>query len=409
MIKTRDEYLSKFWMRYPEMPEGALGRGRVLRHHLGNQSVADWVLITTNTEKASAEKIYKGTDVLIDGDLIALMPQNKILLLAPNLKEKNANGNLWPEHKKWQNFISIVRELFAKKNFLEVMTPTLVVCPGTEPSLEVFRTEFKLGLKSKNYFLPTSPELNLKKLLAEGAENIFEIARVFRNGEITERHHPEFIMLEWYRAFSNLAQIKLDVLDLVSEIAEKVSVKKPTGVLSFTIRDLFMIHCDFDLKPDTTLVELKNLADKLNVDVRSAKSIDDYFYLIFIEKIENKWPKDHLVFVEKYPPYQAALARIAEDGWAERFEFYWQGYEIGNAFHELNDPVIQLERANQDVKLKLEMGKSEIPLDPAFFEALNFGLPPAAGIAVGLERLYMAMTGIQNISLLKQIYNSTAD
>ena len=395
-------------MRYPEMPARALRWGRVQQHYLGTQSVSDWVLINPNTAAATSEKKYIGSEVLIDGDLIALMPQNQIVLLAPNLTKRKAKEVLWPEHKKWQEFISCVREVFAEKSFQEVKTPTLVVCPGTEPSLEVFRTEFKLESKSLSYFLPTSPELNLKKLLAEGAEKIFEIAPVFRNGELTERHHPEFLMLEWYRAFSNLAKIKMDVMDLVDIVAEKIKAPKPAGILTYSVRDLFKTHCQFDFTPDTGIEELKALAERLNVDVSAAGCIDDYFYLIFMDKIEHKWPKDHLVFVEKYPPYQAALARIGADGWAERFEFYWQGYEIGNAFHELNDPELQLKRAKDDLERKLDMGKCEIPLDSAFFESLKFGLPPTAGIAVGMERLYMAMTGKENISEFKQIYNITA-
>jgi lysyl-tRNA synthetase class 2 len=116
-----------------------------------------------------------------------------------------------------------------------------------------------------------------------------------------------------------------------------------------------------------------------------------------MEKIENQWPKDRLVFVEKYPPYQAALARVGSDGWAERFEAYWQGLELANAFHELNNPVLQRERAEDDLKKKQQLGKKPIELDAEFFAALDYGLPPAAGIALGLERLYMALYRLPDI------------
>ncbi len=396
MSKTRDEYLQKHWLPYPEMPRGALKWGRVEKMRLGLQILTDWQFKDWANLRAQ--------DVLADGDLIAIMPGNQIILLAPNLTARTASSQLWSEHKKWQDFLVSVRHFFSEKHFQEVKTPTLVNCPGTEPSLEVFETEFKLESKVQKYYLPTSPELNLKKLLAEGAEKIFEIAAVFRNGEKTDKHEPEFIMLEWYRAFAGLNSIKLDTIELVEVMADTLKVARPIEVLSFNIPDLFKKYCGFELKPDTSLLELKSLAENLNIDVSAATCIDDYFYLIFIDKIENQWPQDRLVFIEKYPPYQAALARVGADGWAERFEVYWRGLELGNAFHELNNPVIQKQRALEDLAKKKSSGKKEIKLDDKFFNSLEFGLPPSAGIAIGLERLYMALNQKNKIIDLKRIY-----
>lgn len=396
MSKTRDEYLQKHWPQYPEMPRGALKWGRVEQMRLGVQILTDWTFKDTPSVKCG--------DVLVEGDLIALMPSNQIILLAPNFTTRTARSEQWSEHKKWQEFLVHIRSFFKEKRFQEVKTPTLVNCPGTEPSLEVFETEFRLESKTQKYYLPTSPELNLKKLLAEGAERIFEVAPVFRNGEKTKRHDPEFTMLEWYRAFAALSTIKLDTIEMVEAMADALKVERPVEVLTFTVPDLFKKYCNFDFKPEATADELKQLAEKLQVDVSAASSIDDYFYLIFMEKIENQWPQDRLVFVEKYPPYQAALARVGVDGWAERFEVYWRGLELGNAFHELNNPVVQKQRALADLEKKKSSGKTEIKLDDKFFEALNFGMPPSAGIAVGLERLYMALTQNSDISFLKRIY-----
>lgn len=398
MGKTRDEFLSKHWTRYPEMPRGALKWGRVEQLRLGVQNLTDW------TFKDHPET--KAADVLNDGDLIALLPANKLILLAPNQTQRTARSERWSQHRRWHEFLGHIRNIFKEKRFLEVKTPVLVICPGTEPSLEPFETELKLGTQTKKLFLPTSPELNLKKLLAEGAERVFEIAPVFRNGENTDRHRPEFTMLEWYRSFAHLSTIRLDTIELIEFAADLLKVERPKEVLSFTMAELFQQHCHFDLTPNTNLEELRELALKLNVDVKSAQTIDDFFYLIFMEKIENRWPQDRLVFVEKYPPYQAALARIGADAWAERFEVYWKGFELANAFHELNDPDLQRLRAIEDVQKKVSAGKKELPLDESFFSALDFGLPPSAGIALGLERLYMALTDTKNINQINSIFES---
>lgn len=389
MSKRRDEYLEKHWIKYPEMPRGALRYGRSEQMRIGTQNLTEW------TFKDAPE--IKAGDVLLDGDLLALMPSNQLVMLAANRTDRKPKFDKWPEQKKWFDFLTLVRTFFKEKRFQDVKTATLVICPGTEPTIEVFETEFSLGSKKIKFFLTTSPELNLKKLLTEGAERIFEIASVFRDGELTDKHHPEFTMLEWYRAFSNFSAVKMDMIELVEYLSDQMKVDRPLEVLTFSIPDLFLKHCQFELKPYTTEDELKALAVKLNVDVSSAQTMDDYFYLIFMEKIEFQWPADRLVFIEKYPPYQAALARIGSDGWAERFEVYWNGLELANAFHELNNPDIQRQRAADDLVKKKLLGKKEITLDADFFTALDYGLPPSSGIAVGLERLFMAMHRKNNI------------
>ena len=389
MSKRRDEYLEKHWLKYPEMPRGALRYGRSEQMRIGTQNLTEW------TFKDAPE--IKAGDVLLDGDLLALMPSNQLVMLAANRTDRKPKFDKWPEQKKWFYFLTLVRTFFKEKRFQDVKTATLVICPGTEPTIEVFETEFSLGSKKIKFFLTTSPELNLKKLLTEGAERIFEIASVFRDGELTDKHHPEFTMLEWYRAFSNFSAVKMDMIELVEYLSDQMKVDRPLEVLTFSIPDLFLKHCQFELKPSTTEDELKALAVKLNVDVSSAQTMDDYFYLIFMEKIEFQWPSDRLVFIEKYPPYQAALARIGSDGWAERFEVYWNGLELANAFHELNNPDIQRQRAADDLVKKKLSGKKEITLDADFFTALDYGLPPSSGIAVGLERLFMAMHRMNNI------------
>ncbi len=398
----RIDYLKTTWESYPALPAKTRAAGRL--HSLTpNEKGGCQLEILRDGIHVRFEllQIPLYSDILIAGDIIALLEDNQILLLAPSNVLKK--GPLFPKEKikKWNAYLRDVRDFFTELEFVEVKTPSLVPCPGTEPSLDVFSTELKVGSRKEKLFLPTSPELHLKKTLAMGAEKVFEIASCFRNGEITERHQPEFWMLEWYRAYANLDDIKKDVVNLVTYLTEKLQVPGPQKIYSKSIPALFQEYCDFDLKPTTNQEELKELALKLRVDVRSAETIDDYFFLIFLEKIENQLPPKDLIFVENYPPYQAALARLTPEGWGDRFEVYWQGFELANAFHELNDPKIQKLRSQEDVDKKSSMHKEPIRLDDEFFAALERGLPPSGGIALGVERLYMALTGVQNIADLR--------
>src|SRR5690606_25207721 len=118
-----------------------------------------------------------------------------------------------------------------------------------------------------------------------------------------------------YRAFANLEAIQADVEDLIRHLAGELAVKPPSKVESLSVQKLFKKYCDFELKPETGIPEFKKLAEKLSVDVRSAETVDDYFFLIFMEKVESQLNPEHLIFVKDYPPYQAALARLTPTGW----------------------------------------------------------------------------------------------
>lgn len=393
----RQEYLRSIWSPYPSMPDDylAVGRIRALDVHDNRAFLVlekEGQLLEFFDLPAPSWALS-----LQEGDILVLITESKWLLLAPSLKSSPRNFPLQVQ-QQWGAFLNATRKFFLEKNFLELKTPTLVVCPGTEPTLDVFKTELKIGSHKRSLYLPTSPEIHLKKTLAMGAERVFEIAPCFRNGELTEKHQPEFLMLEWYRAYANLNDIKQDVLNLVNRVCAELEVSLPKRILSYTVADLFQMYCGFLLKPDTSEGELRLLAEQLQVDVRAAESIDDVFFLIFIDKIESQFDADDLVFVESYPPYQAALARVTSDGWGDRFEFYWKGLELGNAFNELNDPKIQRLRSAEDLEKKKNSGKDTISLDEEFFDFLEAGMPPSGGIAVGLERLFMAVTRLGNLS-----------
>ncbi len=383
------------------MPAVYQAAGRIIEIRKSPDQDEIKLLRNQNIQTCVFAQMPENAEFLQEGDLVAVVSQSEIILLAPQLKSL-PNRSFSPALlKKWNLYLGFIRDFFKEREFLEVRTPVLVPCPGTEPTLDVFSTELQIGSRKRKLFLPTSPELHLKKALALGADKIFELANCFRNGEITQRHQPEFMMLEWYRAYSNLSEIKDDVVNLVSFLAHRFSLTAPRQVLSYSVADLFKKYCDFDLTPLTTAEELNALAARLQVDVHSAESIDDLFFLIFMEKIESRLESQDLIFVEKYPPYQAALARLTKDGWGDRFEVYWQGYELANAFHELNHPEIQRLRSIEDLDKKTRMQKEEIGLDQEFFDCLDAGMPPSGGIALGVERLFMCLFGIADIRELK--------
>ncbi|MBC7372009.1 MAG: EF-P lysine aminoacylase GenX, partial [Bdellovibrionaceae bacterium] len=308
------------------------------------------------------------------GDVVSVASNGAVTLLAPQNVKLPSRTMRFEYLRLWPEFIYHVRKFFEDQHFLEIATPSLVVCPGTEPSLDYFNTEFIRGSKREKLYLPTSPELHLKKAIALGGERIFEIKTCFRNGEVTDIHQPEFTLIEWYRAYEGLLSIKRDIAALVNYLVRRMpTLKSPVAYDSFTMQKLFQEHCSFDLKPETGRDELKSLAEKLKIDVSSATEIDDYFFLIFMNQIESSLVAERIVFIEKYPPYQAALARITEDGWGDRMEIYWRGLEIANAFHELNDPKIQRQRFAEDLAKKQKAKRELIPIDQEFLQCLDAG------------------------------------
>jgi len=166
-----------------------------------------------------------------------------------------------------------------------------------------------------------------------------------------------------------------------------------------TMAELFAkVFPGFVLKSTTSIDELRGLAQSQAVHFEPEDSWDDVFLRIFIEKIEANLGVDGPLLVRGYPPSQAALSRIAHNGFADRFEVYWRGLELANAFHELNDPIENQARFKKDADLKAHLGKIAVPIDAQLIEAFEAGMPPAGGIALGVERLFMALFEIRDIS-----------
>lgn len=357
---------------YQRIPKGFLA-GRLIDRD---------ILLLPNGEKQNIGSIAKNVGDI--GDVIAVSADLKLaVLLAPALEESNLiELNHWALH--WPKFLQSVRDYFKAEKFNEVVTPTLVQSSGSETHLDPFTTTFR----GKTYYLPTSPEFHLKKLLASGLNKIFEIKSCFRQDEVSNTHSPEFTMLEWYRGYAGIEEIIGDVKSLLKYVGEQPT----TDVVS--MRDLFKKYLNFELNPHTTIEELKSICP----ESRNTDTWSDVFFRLFLENIEPNIGTEKPIIVRDFPPTMSALARINELGWADRFEVYWRGLELGNAYDELNDPVECEQRLKQWNEEKRVLGKSVIPHSKELISALRSGMPPSGGIAMGLERLFMAIHNIKDIS-----------
>src|SRR5258706_6148333 len=272
-----------------------------------------------------------------------------------------------------------IRSFFKKKGFREVSTPILVSIPSIEPNLEVFQTELRTskGLK-RDGFLIMSPEFSIKKLLAAGIGNCFEITKCFRNEEEVSRlHNPEFTMLEWYRVGANYKDVMQDFENLFIEIIGKQELNYQGQV--------------YDLSPPWPRVSVSEAFEKY-----AGKKIEDVtdsdFYKIFFNEVEpmllkNKRP----FFLCDYPISQASLARPNPENpnFAERFEVFLAGIELGNCFSGFTDAKLQKERFGKDLIERKALGKTKYPIDHDLIEALESGLPLDSAIAVRGDILVM--------------------
>lgn len=297
-----------------------------------------------------------------------------------------------------------IRQFFIDQGFIEVETPYLVPSPGMEPhlsALEVLCTRPN-GEKFKRY-LHTSPEYAMKKLLGEGWDKIFQICRVFRDEEISASHQIEFTMLEWYRTKTDYLQIMEDCENLIEYLGQKIlgrhNFSYQGDLLDFTppfprlrVAEAMRVYGEVDIEKNRDKESLlqEALRKGYSCGRQEEYSYDDIFFKIFLDKVEPNlgFPKPTILY--DYPAHMAALARLKPDNplWAERFELYIAGLELANAFSELVDPEEQRRRFTEEQRLRARMGKPVYPIDEELLQALAH-LPPAAGIALGIDRLLM--------------------
>lgn len=318
--------------------------------------------------------------------------------------------NQFLRQQQKREFINLIRQFFTDRNFFEIETPILVQSPGIEVHLHGFSTQYANFVGERlPLFLPTSPEFAIKKALGNPdftGRNLFEIARVFRNsGENTKQHHPEFNMLEWYRVNADYNNIMADCEALFSYLAGHFSQVVPDFDWSppyprFSIAELFLRETQIDLTKALADDDYWRREVELALDQPLADddTFEDIFFRVWLDLIEPKLGFEKPVIVYDYPIEMGALARLkpTDPRWAERFEIYARGYEIGNAFSELTDPNELLERWHHTNAMREIYGFPPHPIDYQLIEAVG-KMPPTGGIAVGVERLLQAFTGVEDI------------
>ncbi len=318
-----------------------------------------------------------------------------------------------PTEKQWaaararEKLNAALREYFASQGYLEVETPLLVPTPGLEPHIDPFELEFipQTGVGARQpLYLHTSPEYAMKRLLADPhCPALFQLCKVFRNGEVSGHHNPEFTLLEFYRPNADYHAIMADL-----EGALALAEKRVTGGAALfgqtpwervSVRDALLRATGVDWQAHPTAAGLRAAAEKAGVRVGGADSWDDVFFHLFLQRVEPGLGATRPTFLLEYPAAMASLARLKPDDSkvAERVELYAHGVELGNGFSELIDAKEQRARLVDEQALRRSQQRPAFPLDERFLAAVG-RMPPSGGIAVGLDRVLMLLLQAEQLS-----------
>ncbi len=333
-----------------------------------------------------------------------------------------ANPTLWERYFVREKVLTAIRRFFFDRRFHEIETPYLTGSLPPESYLDIFETTLlNRDRKPTRAFLPTSPEPFLKKLLVAGVGNCFAIPKSFRNTEDKSKtHNPEFTILEWYRTDADYTDIMDDCEELLQFIytylqrsSLRQDSKKPTEFTyqgkhidlsspweRLSVVEAFFRYAKFDLTKALSLKDLIPIVQKKGYKRNSGDTWEEFFHLIFLNEVEPKLGRGRPTIVYDYPASLAALSRKkkSDPRFAERFEFYIEGLELGDAYSELTDSKEQLIRFKEEEAERKRLGKVAHPIDMDFIDALKVGMPEAGGIAVGVDRLIMLFADVTDIA-----------
>ncbi len=329
------------------------------------------------------------------------------------LSQKEISWELFQVRSK---ILQNIRDFFNSRGFLEIDAPVLTPYPTLDNNIRSVDLDIRdFNGKSHRLFMHTSPEHAMKKLLAAGAEKIYFLGKVFRDGELTRLHNPEFTMLEWYRTNADYHDIQKETEDLIRLITDPIISDQTMNYQNsqidlsapwqhVTVRDLFLKHANLDLEKSDHVEDLRNTASILGIPCNPNDDWETLFFRIFLEKIEPKLGHPKPVFVMNYPARLGLMAKRKSDhpGWAERTELYIAGLELANGYSELTNPGEQMERFIQEQQKVQTVTQKSCPIDKELIEALKIGFPPSAGISLGVDRLIMLLfnkTHIQDVLL----------
>lgn len=293
---------------------------------------------------------------------------------------------------------AMMRRHFAEQGVIEVETPVLSAAGNTEPNIASFSLSFsgRVDGGPRTRWLRTSPEHALKRLLASGFGDCYELGRVFRNGEAGIRHNPEFTLLEWYRVGWDHHRLAQETVQLVRRALGLCG--RTAEVNECTYAELYRQSLGVDVFADSEQRLQQALGD-VHIDP-DGLSRDDWLDLLMTHRIQPAFPADRITVVHDFPASQCALARIRHDAHpvAERFELYLGPLELANGYHELVDADEQTRRFHHDLQRRMARDLPQPPVDDRFLQALQAGLPACAGVALGVDRLLMAMLGTECIA-----------
>ena len=283
-----------------------------------------------------------------------------------------------------------IRDFFRERGVLEVETPAMAAAGASDANIASLSTTLQAGAVGRRLFLQTSPEFAMKRLLAAGSGPIFQVCRAFRDGESGRLHNPEFTLLEWYRpGFDQHA-----LMDELDALLDRLLARAAPG-LRLTYREAFLEHGAIDaFEADMETLAARAAEAGLHDAANGRFDRDALLDFLFSHTVQPRLGEGR-TYVYDYPASQAALARVrrCEPPVAERFELFVNGVEIANGYHELGDAAEQRRRFAADGGARERLGLESMPPDERLLAALDYGLPDCAGVAVGLDRLFMVAAG----------------
>jgi len=312
----------------------------------------------------------------------------------------------WAAARARQTMLASLRGALAAAGYLEVETPCLVPFPGQEPHIDPFAVPFSpqtdVG-QPRTLYLHTSPEYAMKRLLADGGPPVFQLCKVFRNGEVSAHHNPEFTLLELYRPQADIFAVLDDLEAAFAQVERAVTGREgpfsKTPWERLTVREALVRHAGLDLFAHPDGPSLKRAAEARGIRTGDSAELDDVFFHVFLEKVEPHLGRERPTWLTEYPASMASLARLkpSDPRVAERVELYVDGVELANGFSELTDAAEQRRRLEAEQAWRTAHGRPAFPLDDAFLAAVG-KMPPSGGMAVGVDRILMLLLGAGSIA-----------